>query len=101
MQLEGEWLAFIELEIVDVGLRRDLQMLAIDDFLKRFLNQRFDDLLADRVLEALLHELRRRLAGTETRELSALLKRADHTLGLAGHSFQRDGDFERMPATID
>ncbi len=39
VQLEREWLALVELEIMNVGLRRDLQMLAIDNLLKRFLHQ--------------------------------------------------------------
>ena len=68
MQLEREWLAFVELQIVNVRLRRDLQLLAIDDFLKCFLHERFDDLLANRILEALLDQLRRRLAGAKAGE---------------------------------
>ena len=39
VQLEREWLALVELEIMNVGLRRNLQMLAIDNLLKRFLHQ--------------------------------------------------------------
>jgi hypothetical protein len=54
VQLEREWLTLIELQIVNVRLGRDLQLLPIDDFLKCFLHERFDDLLANRVLEALL-----------------------------------------------
>src|SRR5947207_910551 len=65
MQLERERLALVELEIMNVRLRRNLQVLTVDDLLKRLLNERLDHLLAYRVLETLLHELRWRLSWAE------------------------------------
>ena len=62
-----ERLALLELQIVDVRLRRDVELLALHDFLERFLHERLDDLLPDRVLEALLDHRRRRLARAEAR----------------------------------
>src|SRR5262245_43039135 len=71
MQLKSERLALVELQIMNVRLRRNLQMLAIDDFLKRFLYERFDDLLPNRILESLFHELRRGLPGAKPRKPDA------------------------------
>ena len=65
MELEAERLALFELEVVHVRLRRDLELLAVHHFLERFLHQRLDDLLPNRVLEALLDHGRRRLARAE------------------------------------
>ena len=71
VKLEAERLALLELEIVDVRLRRDLELLAVHDFLERLLDERLDHLLSNRVLEALLHHRRRRLARTESRQANA------------------------------
>ena len=67
VKLEAERLALLELEVVDVRLRRDFELLAVHHFLERFLNQRLDHLLPNRVLEALLHHRRRGLARAEAR----------------------------------
>ena len=67
VQLEGERLALLELHVVHVRLRGDLQLLALHHFLERLLHQRLEDLLADGVLEPLAHHRRRRLAGPEAR----------------------------------
>ena len=56
-----------KVEAVDMRLRRDLQLVAVDDLLKRLLHELLDHLLTNRIAKALLHDRRRRLSGTESR----------------------------------
>ncbi len=65
MELEGERRALLELEIVDVRLRRYLDVVLFDDLLVGLAHDRFDRLVADRFSELLAHNGRRGLAGPE------------------------------------
>jgi hypothetical protein len=65
VQVESEWLAFVELEIVDVRLCRDLEVLALENRLVGLLHEVLDRLLADRVGETLEYHLRGRFPGAE------------------------------------
>src|SRR5690348_17060190 len=100
MQLERERLTLVELQIVNVRLRSDLQLLTIDNFLKCFLHQRFDYLLPDRVLEALLDELRRCFARAEAREPNARRITARGLLLGLTNGFDRHLHFEEPLDTI-
>ena len=99
--LEPQRFSVLEVHLGDIGLAHHVQVFFLEFLLQILGNKVLEHLLADVALELFSDQARWSFTGTETRELSALLKRADHTLGLAGHSFQRDRDFERMPATID
>ena len=71
MELEAERLTLFKLQVMDVWLRCNLQLFTVHDFLEGFLNERFDDLLTNRILEALLYHRRRCLARTEARKTNA------------------------------
>ena len=45
MQLEAHRLPVLELQMMNVGLSRDLELFAVDDFLECLLNELLDDLL--------------------------------------------------------
>lgn len=95
VELEAQRLALFELEVMDVGLGRDLELLAVHHFLERFLNERFDDLLTNRVLEALLDHRRRRLARAKPRKTHARrISFRGLVLGVA-HGFDGDADLNQ------
>src|SRR5689334_12897351 len=71
MELETERFSVLELEVMNMRLRRDLQLFAIHDLLEGLLDQRLDDLLPDGVLEALLDHRRRRLTRPKPRKTDA------------------------------
>jgi hypothetical protein len=65
MQFEGQGLPDVELHVVQMRLRGDLELFPLDHFLIRLLEQRFERLLPNRVLEALADQSGRRLSGAE------------------------------------
>ena len=95
MQLEAERLALLELEVVHVRLRRDLELLAVHHFLERLLNERLEHLLPDRVLEALLDHRRRRLARTESRQPNARRVAARRLVLGVAHGLDRHADLDQ------
>src|SRR6185295_15598178 len=102
VKLEAQRLAFLELEMMNVRLRRDLVLLAVDHFLKCFLHELFDDFLSNRFPEFLLDDRRRSLAGTEARQADrggVFLRGAVFGVsdGLDGH-FHVDEPFETFAA---
>jgi hypothetical protein len=68
VKVEGERLALVELEIVDVRLRDRLQLLALEHFLVRVLHEVLEDFLTDGLREFLAHHRGRSLTGTEPGE---------------------------------
>ena len=68
MQLEGQRLSVLGFEIVDVRLRREVELLAIDDFLERRLDESFNGFLANGRGELLPHHACGRLAGAKAGE---------------------------------
>ena len=70
VQLEREWLAFLELEVVDVGLCRDLDALLLNEFLVGLADQRLQSFLADRLAE-LFSDYRRRCLARPVRDMAS------------------------------
>jgi hypothetical protein len=68
VELEGERLAFLELEVVHVWLRGDLQVLFLDYFLICIPDEGFERFLPDRVGEFFSHHRCGRLAWPEARQ---------------------------------
>src|SRR6266480_4708272 len=66
MELEGKWLAFLELEIVDVRLCRDLDALFLHELLISLSNERLEGFLSDSIPELLSHHRRWCLPGPES-----------------------------------
>ena len=65
MELEGEWLSFRELHVVDVRLRGELHLGIANDLLVGHLNERFDRFLTNGIAEPLPDHRRRRFPGPE------------------------------------
>jgi len=68
VKLECKRLTLLELQVVDMGLRRDFDALLLDKLLVRFANQRLERFLPDRVAKLLPDYGRWRLSWPEARK---------------------------------
>jgi hypothetical protein len=95
VQIECQRLALVELEIVDVRLRRNLEILALEDRLVRFLHEVLDGLLPDGIGEALEHHLRGSLSGAEPGKADLGCITTGRTLGGCAHLVGVDRNLEQ------
>src|SRR5437867_12406417 len=100
VELEGQWLAVVELQLVDMRLRRDLEVLAVHNFLEGLLNQRLDHLLADGILEPLLDQLRRRFAGPKAGKSHSRRVASCRLLLCLAHRLDRHLHFEQALGSV-
>ena len=99
--LEAQRLALVEMDVLDIGRAHHVEVFGLELLLQVLGDQVFQHLLPDIAGELLANQRGGRLARPEARELGALLDVGDDAAGLAFHLVDRDGNFQRVPATFN
>src|SRR5579885_1779342 len=98
---EPERLAIVEVNILNVRLADYVEVFRLELLLKVLGNEIFQHPLPDVAGELLADDADGRLAGTEAGKLGALLNIGSDTAGFVFDFVNRNGNFQRAPATFE